>query len=195
MKIVEKPDWLSWDEIHEVIWKAHAQNRENGINMAFAALPGSKMEEIINNEGGKMFVAMLDDKVVGTGAIIIKSRSFWWGKDKYAYCCFDSVVPEYRGCGIYKQIELRQEKEAKENGIKLLLFDTHEYNRRMLEINKKNDYKPVGIKVCADHYNIVMVKWLNGCPYSEFYCRCQFLLRKYYKKLRYKPGKIKRFGI
>lgn len=195
IEVIEKPDWVSWDDIHEVLWKAHAQNRERGINMAFPALPGDLIQKKIEEELGKMFVAMNNNIVVGTGAILIKNNSFWWNKDSYVYCCFDSVLPEFRGHGIYMQIELKQEEEAIANKIKLLMFDTHESNKRMLLINKKNGFKAVDIKVCRDHYNIVMVKWLNGCPYSDWYIRSQFLLRKWYRKLRYKPGGIKRFGI
>ena len=52
----EKPEWVSWDEIHDVLWKAHAVNREHGMNMAFPALPGDKIREKIEGHG-KMFVA------------------------------------------------------------------------------------------------------------------------------------------
>ena len=67
--------------------------------------------------------------------------------------------------------------------------------RGYLDIAKKTGYKFVDLKICKDHYNIVMVKWLNECPYSNFYCNLQFTLRKAYKKLRFKPGRVKRFGV
>lgn len=191
----EKPDWVSWDDIHKVLWKSHAQNRENGINMAFPALPGDKIREMIEGGDGKMFVAVDKNTVVGTGAVIKKKHNLWCGIGEYGYLCFASVLPNYSSMGIYKQLREYRERETRKMGIDKVLFDTHEKNKRVLLINKKNGFKVVDLKVCKDHYNIVMVKWLDGCPYSDWYIKWQFLIRKWYRKLRYKPGGIKRFGI
>ena len=194
IEIKEKPDWVSWDEIHEVLWKAHEHNRKKGIYMAFPAMPGDKIKEFLEGRG-KMFVAMANDKVVGTGAYIIKQSPMWCLKGKCAYLCFGGILPVYSGLGIHKRLHARLEKEALANGIDVLKFDTHERNQKMLEIHKKNGFRAVDLRICKDHYNIVMVKWLNGCPYSEVYCKYQYLVHKWYKKLRYKPGRIKRFGL
>ena len=103
IQIIEKPDWVSWDDIHEVLWKAHEQNRERGINMAFPSLQGERIREKI--EGcGKMFIALVDDVVVGTGAVTKKRHNLWCGKGEYGYLCFASVLPEYIGMGIYKSL-------------------------------------------------------------------------------------------
>jgi len=194
IQIIEKPEWVSWDEIHNVLWKAHEKNRQNGIIMALPALPGNLIREKIEGHG-KMFVALDGEKVVGTAALAIKQYSLWCGKGSYAYCCFASVLPEYNGKGIYKALDLRREELALSMGLVRIIGDTHENNQHRLDIAKKTGYKFVDLKICKDHYNIVMVKWLNECPYSNFYCNLQFTLRKAYKKLRFKPGRVKRFGI
>ena len=192
--VIEKPEWVSWDEIHDVLWKAHAVNREHGMNMAFPALPGDKIREKIEGHG-KMFVAMMGKQVVGTAAIKAKEASLWCGKGCYAYCCFAAILPEYKGLGLYKKLCKVREEEAVARGIDRMLFDTHERNNKVIEINKKNGYKSVDIKIFQDHYDVVMLKWLDGCPYSDLYVKWQFFIRKCYRKLRYKPGKVKRFGI
>lgn len=194
IQIIERPESVSWDEIHKVLWSAHAQNRANGINMALPALPGDKIREIIGGRG-KMLVAIVDGKVVGTAAIKIKPSNLWCGKGEYAYCCFASVLPEYNGLGIYKRLDIKREEIAKEMGLNRMLGDTNENNKRRLEIAHKAGYKFVDISIWKDHYNIVMVKWLNGCPYSDWYCKLQFNLHKWYRKIRFKPGRIKRLGI
>ncbi len=195
IKIIEKPDWVSWDEIHNVLWKAHEQNRQKGMNMAFPALPGEKIREKIEGHG-KMLVAMDGQKIVGTAAIIVKAGRLWCGKGDYAYCCFASVLPEYNGKGIYKALDLKREELALSMQLTRMLGETHENNKHRLDIAKKAGYKFVDLKVTStDHYDVMMVKWLNGCPYSNWYIKCQFLIRKWYKKLRYKPGHVKRFGI
>jgi GNAT superfamily N-acetyltransferase len=194
IQIIEKPEWVSWDEIHNVLWRAHEKNRQNGIIMALPALHGNLIREKIEGHG-KMFVALDGEKVVGTAALTIKQFSLWCGKGSYAYLCFASVLPEYNGKGIYKALNLRREELALSMGLVRIIGDTHENNKHRLDIAKKTGYKFVDLKICKDHYNIVMVKWLNECPYSNFYCNLQFTLRKAYKKLRFKPGRVKRFGI
>lgn len=194
IQIIEKPDWVSWDEIHDVIWKAHAHNRKNGMRMSYPSLPGEKIKEKIDGQG-KMFVALDNNKVVGTAAVKVKRANLWCGGGDYAYCCFAAVLPEFNGMGIYKQLGLIREDSARSMGLNRMMFDTHEKNERVLSINQRNGYKPVDISIWKDHYNIVMVKWLDGSPYSDLYCKMQFVLHKWYKKLRFKPGRVKRFGI
>lgn len=196
--ISEKPDWVSWDDIHEVLWKAHASNRANGIAMRKPSLPGDEIKKEIG-EKGKMFVALVDGQLAGTAAIVPKEGKMWYNNGTYGYLCFASVLPECLGEGIYGSLISERERVAKDMNLQKLFFDTHEDNRRVIGINGKYGFKKVAIKTCADHFNIVMVKWLEGCPYSDFYCKLQFAKSWLMNKLRYRmdkqKGRVKRFGI
>lgn len=183
ISIVEKPDWVSWDEIHQVLWKAHADNRNNGVVMRYPSLSGEEICQKIEGNG-KMLCAIADGKVVGTAAIIVKSSHLWCGKGNYAYCCFASVLPEYNGKGIYKVLDLKREELALTLQLTRMLGDTHENNKHRLDIAKKAGYKFVDYKYYKNHYNVVMVKWLNGCPYTEFRCKIEFLKRKLQVKIK-----------
>lgn len=194
IQVIEKPEWVTWDEIQEVLWKAHGQNREQGMNMALPALPGEEIRKRIEGKG-KMLVAICDRKVVGTAAITKKTARLWCGDTSYAYICFASVLPDYNGRGVYKALDIKREELALSMGLDKMLGDTHEKNEHRLSIAKKAGYKFVDLSVWKDHYNVVMVKWLKGCPYTNLYCNIQFMIHKWYRKLRYKPGRIKRFGI
>ena len=187
IQIIEKPEWVSWDDIHEVLVKSHSQNRANGINMKKPSLPGEKIAEEIGDEG-KMFVALDGKRVVGTSAIVVKRKSYWCGrkKDRYACVYFASVLPDYNGQGIFKELDLRREKESLSMGIEKMLGDTHERNQHRLKIAKKAGYKFIDYKFCGDHYNVVMVKWLNGCPYSDLRCWYEFHKRKLIVKAKTK---------
>lgn len=181
--IVEKPDWVSWDDIHEVLWKAHAENRSNGMKMSYPSLPGSAIREKIG-ENGKILVALDNDRLVGTAALKTKQTTLWFGQHQFGYCCFDSVLPEYNGIGIYKRLCEEREKMVRNMGLEMMLFDTHERNERVMSVNEKSGYKKVDLKFYKDHYNVVMVKWLNGCPYSDFQCNSHFMYRKFVVKLK-----------
>lgn len=68
IKIVEKPDWVSWDDIHELLLQAHKKNYEKGIILGYTQMPGSKIKEKLGDEG-QCWVAMDGDKIVGTTSV------------------------------------------------------------------------------------------------------------------------------
>ena len=193
IQVIEKPDWVSWDDIHDVLWAAHEKNREKGLSMRYASLSGDEIRQRIEGNG-KMFCAIDNGKVVATSAIVRKPSKMWYDKglSDYAYFCFASVLPEYAGRGIYKQFYLRREAECKEMGLNRILFDTHEKNTRVIEINCKNGFVPVDYKFYRDHFNIVMVKWLEGCPFSSTRCKFELFIRKIEKKAIQKARSLMR---
>lgn len=199
IKIVEKPDWVTWDEIHQVLWKAHEQNRQKGIMMAFPSLPGEEIRKKIGDTG-KMFVAMVGEKVIGTYAVIVKSHSkLWFIRSNYGYLCFMSILPDYRGKGIYRLLTEACESYAATKDLSVLTFDTHEHNFKIQSLKEKEGFTLVSYKACKDHYNVIMAKWLKHCPYPSWYIKLRFHLSKFKLKTRYKmvsgKGRVKRFGI
>lgn len=189
IQIVKKPDWVSWDDIHVILNKAHEKNRRRGIKMRKASLSGEKIKEELG-DSGVMFVAMDIDSVVGTAALVPRSGNSWYNNGPYGYMCFASVLPEYSGKGIYKALCVQRESMAKSLGLNKLYVDTHKNNKKLIQICLKNGYKKVGIRVFPDHQNVVLFKWLDGCPYSTF--RCWF---EYYKRIVsfLLKSKVKRF--
>ena len=178
IKVIEKPDWVSWDDIHNVLWKAHEDNRRRGVQMRFPALPGEDIKKRLENDNGRMFVAIDGQKIVGTAAVKIKNANLWCGKGEFAYMCFASVLPEYSGRGIYKQLYEYRELECRKRGLYRIMFDTNENNTKVIDINIKNGYKKVSYRKYDDHFNIVFVKWLDGCPYSDSRCSFEFFKQK-----------------
>ena len=198
IEIVEKPEWVSWDDIHDVVWKAHENNRKKGVIMSYPSHKRKKIKEKVG-KGGKMFIALDGDKLVGTLALIKRYGKKWYCSGDYGYLCFGAVLSEYSGKGIYRSLYQLAETTAKQMGLEILTRNTNEHNARMLKITKKEGYHFVEYQACKDHYDIVRAKWLNGCPYSESYIKMRFYLSKLYKKVRFrmdsKKGKVKRFGI
>ncbi len=168
IQVVVKPDWVSWDDVHKVLWKAHEANRSNGMNMAHAAFSGKEIEDYLGPDG-KMFVAVCDGEVVGVAAYKEKDAKFWYGAGRYAYCCFDAVLPEYAGQGVYRQLVELREKIALAQGIDRMMFNTHPNNSRMIGIALKSGFKRVSYTSSEKSPWVYWVKWLNGAPYSD--CR------------------------
>lgn len=183
IQIVEKPDWVSWEDIHDVVWSAHAQNRENGIVMRYPSLQGDEIRQRIEGKG-KMFVALDGKTLVGTAAYLIKDSSLWCGKGSYGYYCFAALLPSYRKMGIYPRLCEIREKELIKQGVHRILMDTHERNKRELTLAMKQGFIPVDLMARKNHFSVLMVKWLNGCPYPSVLCKGQFLFRKCFRKIK-----------
>lgn len=184
VQVIEKPDWVSWDEIHKVIWKAHEANRKQGIVMLLPSLPGEDIRRCVEDGNGKMFIALDGKIVVGTAAVKRKKANLWCGIGDYAYFCFVSVLPEYRGQGIYKRLYNNIERESINNGLNRISFDTHERNTRIIEINLKLGFEKVSYKRCDGHFNIIFVKWLDNCPYSGSRFKVEFAIQKLKVKVK-----------
>ena len=185
IQIVVKPDWVSWEDIKRCLFEAHAANREKGINMAHYQWPAEKIEEYIGING-VVLVSLDGEKLVGTAAIAERTGNQWYAKGRYAYMCFAGVLPLYNGRGLYHRLTEQREKMAKSLGYNVLVFDTHKKNKQIQSIARNNGYRLVRFFRASskDHYSVVMAKWLDGCPYSSFYCWIKFQLSKFQALMR-----------
>ena len=135
IQIIEKPEWVTWNDIQDVVHAAHQENIERGIVMLNALLPGEKIKEKVGD--GKMFVALLGNKVVGTAAFKVKESTLWYGCHRYGYRFFEAVHPEYKGQGIYGALCKKQTETAVAKGLDMMMFDTHERNQNVIVMKKK----------------------------------------------------------
>lgn len=145
--------------------------------MPFSQLAPEEIRKKIEGRG-MMFVAMDSEQLVGTGAVLFLEKDMWCGKGKYAYSCFDAIIPEYVGKGVYKAIAKAQEQLALSNGVDRIFFDTHEKNRRMIKISMKSGYECIDYKLREDHNSIILVKWLKEKPYSHTQCYNKYMNKK-----------------
>lgn len=179
IQIIEKPDWVSWEDIKQCLYEAHAANRLKGINMAHYQWPIEKFITTIG-ENGRMFVALDGEKLVGVAAVCDKTGNSWYAQGKFAYMGFAGVLPEYKNRGIYNELVKVREDFAMQRGYMTLTFDTHQKNKVIQNRALKNGYRYVSFFRAAskDHYCVIMAKWLGRCPYSRFYCFYKFYVSK-----------------
>lgn len=176
IRIIEKPASVSWEAIRQCLNEAHAPNRAQGIDMAHYQWSAGQMQESLG-ERGFMLLAMDGEKLVGTAAISDQTSSVWYAGGRFGYLCFGGVIPAYAGRGVFRMLEEKREALAKERGFAVLVGDTHVKNKRRQSIARKNGYRIVRYfrAKSGDHFCVVIVKWLNGCPYSSLYCRWKYL--------------------
>lgn len=193
IQIIEKPDWVSWDAIHEVIWQAHDNNRKRGISLKHAAYSGEEIKDYLSPDG-KMFVALCDGKLIGTAAYKKKTASFWFGESVFAYCCFAAVLPQHLGKGVYGQLVKARELSALSEGIDKMLFNTHPDNREVIQISQHHGYKKVNYLGSRNAPWVFLVKWLNGCPYSNFRIGFMYAKTNVIMKTKYTVKKLLKRG-
>lgn len=194
IKVMAKPEWVSWDAIHELLLAAHKKNIKKGIVKDNTIPEGTDLEKKLGDKG-KCFVAFCGDKLIGTATITFLTGKKWFNKDKLvAYSRWSGILPKYQGLGIQDDINVLRDKYIIECGSDIIEASTAENNKTVRLKTARDGYINVAYSTSASsgHYSVVTVKWLNGCPYSKLYCKLRFLMSKYYIKMRYKPGGKKR---
>ncbi|MBR3010313.1 MAG: GNAT family N-acetyltransferase [Prevotella sp.] len=195
IRIIPKPESISWDVISDVLHQAHRANAEKGFVQNTAFISGNEIKGKVGN--GLCVVAIDGNKIVGTLSATPKLKNAWFFHGNALYYMLLAILPEYQGKGIYKRLISVREEYTKKLGVNLTYMYTAEKNIKMQQLAEKEGFIPVGYSVSSqtDYYSVILAKWSDSCPYSNFYCKFRFLLSKYYIKLRYKQGAVKRFGI
>ena len=195
IQYIEKPDNISWDTIHECLMNAHAVNAVKGLHMVNQDLKGDELKNKFKN--GHCFVALRNNQVIGVfGLRFFVGRRWWSWKKKVAYCCLDGILPEYQGTDVYFGLDELRMNYIKKSGADIIQCNTAETNTLVRKITKVKKFKTVHYSsTCkgADYYSVVMVKWLHGCPYPDWFINFMYKLSKFVVKMIWKPGYKFRF--
>lgn len=184
VRIVEKPSEISWDAIHEILLAAHSDQNKDGGTQTSAYLTGEELKERVGD--GKCFIALLNDKVVGTASVNIRERNFWYNKGKIAYYCFDAIIPDYQGLGIYSMLDAVRDEFVRASEINVIYTSTSYRNKKMQDIKRRQGYRLVGFHAFKDtnYYSVTFARWLNGCPFSTWYIGLRYIITMVRVKLR-----------
>ncbi|MBO4827662.1 MAG: hypothetical protein J5506_10620 [Prevotella sp.] len=194
IKVMQKPDWVSWDDIHELILTAHKKNIEKGVVMNTTTMSGEELKNYIG-ENGRCFVAFCGDTLVGTTSVRIATGKRWYDKDKtVAKGMMSAIIKKYQGLGILEEMNELRDVFVAENNVQMLEGDTAENNTALREIVAKKGFKEVRFfpAYYQKHYSVEFVKWLGECPFTDRHIRTRFILSRVLTKMRFKPGRIER---
>ena len=197
IKVMEKPDWVSWDDIHELLLVAHKKNIEKGVVMNTTTMSGKELKDHIGNHG-RCFVAVCGDKLVGTTSVKIDIGKRWYDKDKkIAKGMMSAILKQYQGLGLLEEMNELRDTFVEENGVQMLEADTAEENVMMRKILAKKGFKEVRFFPAAhqNHFSVYFAKWLDDCPFSDEYIAKRCRWSEKLTRLQYKPGKIERSRV
>lgn len=188
MKFMEKPDWVSWEEIRKCINAAHQTNKKRGFEMLNSKLSAEELAEKLKD--CHCFIALEGDEVVGTASVKLQKKYKWWNHDTVAYYCYDAVLPKYRGTDVFFGINMIRWQFVNDTGIRIHQFNTAEHNKTVIKINQKDGFKLVQFAPTgkgANYYSVTMVKWDDGCPYSDKLINFMFNLSKIVSRSFFRP--------
>ncbi len=191
----EKPEWISYDDIHDVLWDANTANREDGFVLSTSKMNGEQLKNRIGSDG-HCFVALSDGNVIGTLSIRYIKRNSWFAKGKVADYMLAGVKQEFQGYHVNSTLSKMAFDKAREDGCSVMELDTAETNTHAIAVYKHFGFRLVDYKANpgGDHYSVIMIKWLDGSPYPEIYCTIRYLIKKIYVRIRYRANREKRFG-
>jgi ribosomal protein S18 acetylase RimI-like enzyme len=131
IKIIDKPDYISWDEITELLHNSYQEREESGLH--FAASKSTSEINAKKLEYGRCFVALDGDKIVGMIYLLTPPWPFSINKNgkKKWYCDNNggvlnnlAVRSDYKGKGIGKKLLNHSIKAAKDMQLISLILDT-----------------------------------------------------------------------
>jgi hypothetical protein len=191
---MEKPEWVTWEQIKECIYKGHESNREKGVVMLNTKLSPEELKKHVGN--GHCFVALKGKEVVGTFSLKFLNLKKWWVWGKVAYPCLDGILPEYKGTDVYFGLNDLRMKYIEESGVRIIQNNTSEFNTLIRKLAKKKGFKTVMYTPSgkgADYYSVTHVKWLDGCPFSDKFIDFMFNLSKFIIPIIWRPDFSFRF--
>lgn len=195
IQYMEKPEWVDWSKIQSCMHVSHQTNKKIGFEMVNSNISTQKLQDELKN--GRCFVALDDSNVVGVACLkLMKNKRKWWTRKLVSYHCFDAILPEYRGTDVYLGLKKIRDNYDKACGVRIIQFHTAEGNKTVLKINEKMGCKRVQFAPTghgATYYSVTMVKWIDGCPYPNWFVSFMYNLSKIISKTFFTPGYKFRF--
>ena len=193
IKVLSKPEWVSWDDIHELLIAAHKKNIEKGMSMRIPQMSPEELKTKLG-EDGRCYVALANDKLVGTTSVRFYQGRSWYDKGQLvAHSMLSAILPKYQGIGITEDLNELRDDYIRKMGAKIIHADTAENNLVVRKKAKLNGFKEVAFHAYkSPHYSVIFVKWLGVCPFSETYIQKKFKISRFLTKLQYKPGRIEK---
>lgn len=195
IRIMERPEWISYEEIHSLLLTAHERNRTEGFHVKTVEMTGEELEKHIG-KNGMCFVAVDGEKLVGVTAVRIVERHNKFVDGRVADQILVAVLPDYSGRSISSALHEKVVEYAETNGLRQIELRTADRNNKMQTACLKWGFHYMDFVSFPgiDHYTVVMMKWLSEAPPASA-LKIRYSLKRVYIRLRFKQGKVKRFGI
>ena len=188
LQIIEKSEAITYDQLYELIYRAHENTRKLGVKINTKISNGYQLRESIERENMTVYVALLDGKPAGTISTRIENGKYQCVKGHtVSYVAYVAVLPEYKGHGIGKALCEKAEEYANDHGadaIGLLVAHRNPAAEFYPHIGyEKSEFLP---RIKLKQYAIYEVKWLKKCNIPKWARALYYKMRKTYVTFKYR---------
>jgi GNAT superfamily N-acetyltransferase len=178
--VIPKPEYVSWDEITQLLHIGYSERRMQGLDYSAASQSVQKTIERVSN--GVCLVALLDGKLIGTESYrMIRASELkfrrWYHDDCFFYLHSLTVLPEFKRMGIGTIIRNKIVEEAYQKKVDSLISDTSAHAKWLISWYSRLGHKKVGqvSHPTTNYFSIVMRTPICGKKYNELYRRLMYL--------------------
>ena len=160
IRIVKKPDYITYEQIQECLDKAHEVNAKKGLNYATQGQSVEKLVEKLKN--AVTYVALTpENKVVATASVQFRKINHWYHNGDIGLLKLIGVLPEYSGFKLATLLLMQMHLEVQSRKVEVMVSDSAEANIAIRKLYLHNGFKIV-----------------DCCKYTEkqFHFRCICLL-------------------
>lgn len=189
--IVKKPPDISLDEINYVIEKCFTS--VPNVRFATTRFDEGLFEKLTRENELTCFVAMDNEKVVGTITYTVVNWKRWYHMGTAAKLRYVAVLPEYRRQHIATDLMNEVKGHAEKNGYDVILLSTPAKNKVAISAYKEMGFEVLLYKILKDRAVLELGYWKNRCPYSALHIKSRYVYSKIKSKLRFFYSTMKSF--
>lgn len=168
IRILKKPDYITFEQIQECLDKAHQVNAAKGLVYATQGQTVEKLIEKLKN--AVTYVALTpDNKVVATASVQFRKINYWYHNGNIGLLKLIGVHPEYSGLKLAQLLLQLRRFEAQSRKIEVLVTDSAEKNLAIRNLYLHNGFEIVDCcKYPENNFvSVVYAYWFHGCPHSQ----------------------------
>ncbi|WP_297674449.1 GNAT family N-acetyltransferase [uncultured Bacteroides sp.] len=179
LKVIPKPDEISWESITKLLHEAFTEHVEQGLHYSAC----DQTAEITRKrcENGICLIALFNGVLVGTGTVSFFKKE----GEKYASLSQMAVLPEYKKFGFGSKIRDEIIKICFENGIEAIYCNTSEKAIKIVNWYVNAGWQKVGM--CSyretNYYSVIFRYPIMGHKYTRFNVVFRYNLSKIICKL------------
>lgn len=187
--IIPKPDYISYDEITQLLHEAYSEKLEQGLRFSAAT---QSTEDTIKRVGkGICLVALFDSKLVGTLTFNISDRKtnrIWYHDKKYCLFSQFATYPKYKKLGIGKKMLKYMEKIAFNENVDAIYCDTAASSYWLIKWYQRMGYTKIGYisHSSTNYYSVILRKPIHGKNINMLCVKIRFYISKIMCILQYK---------
>ena len=133
IRIIPKPDSVSYDDICAVLDEIHAGE---SFDYNTSGLTGEQIAQRVG-ETGAMLLAMDGDKIVGTIAVCVEPVNRWYYRGDAGRIRFMGVLPSCRGQHVGTRLIEAGLRFARERGLGAVVFATAAVNHKAIAMYRR----------------------------------------------------------